>query len=420
MLRAREISKLGTFLFSCFFMQVITSTVSQNVSSDCILSFKDYPYEPEGECLSSNEKIKQWGIINTYRCCRTALNAYSQALALHADQNDSAIFLTSDQWHKCELPVPDKNPISIDWCGFGDLHQDITPCSTFIKPTLAAQYPYQNLISKCSQFDHPSFDETCRQCTQEIDSTRNYLMGQLQINEDDQYNKPICGVALVILVAEAKIDNATWVSDFFRCLPASDIVDDNYFRISYTLAKALLAILILIFGLALVVVLIKYVTKKKKPARPPEGGVTTWSGLYRFSKAEIENAMSFSTHKVSLGAGSAGRVYKGVLPSGQLVAIKHIYKSSKADTFTREVDGLSRIRHPNLVCLFGCCVEDGEQYLVYEYCPYGNLAQHLLRSDSVLSWDKRVKILRDCALALRFLHSYPDGHIVHRDIKARK
>lgn len=109
-----------------------------------------------------------------------------------------------------------------------------------------------------------------------------------------------------------------------------------------------------------------------------KGGVTTWSGLYRFSKAEIENAMSFSTHKVSLGAGSAGRVYKGVLPSGQLVAIKHIYKSSKADTFTREVDGLSRIRHPNLVCLFGCCVEDGEQYLVYEYCPYGNLAQHLL------------------------------------------
>ncbi|RWR74630.1 Protein kinase domain-containing protein [Cinnamomum micranthum f. kanehirae] len=162
-------------------------------------------------------------------------------------------------------------------------------------------------------------------------------------------------------------------------------------------------------GLMLVVVLIKYVTKKKKPARPPEG-------LYTFSKAEIENAISLSTHKVSLGAGSAGRVYKGVLPSGQLVAIKHIYKSSKTDTFRREVEGLSRIRHPNLVCLFGCCEEDGEQYLVYEYCPYGNLAQHLLRSDSVLSWDKRVKILRDCALALRFLHSYPDGHIVHRDL----
>lgn len=87
--------------------------------------------------------------------------------------------------------------------------------------------------------------------------------------------------------------------------------------------------------------------------------------------------MNFGNHKVNLGEGSAGMVYKGVLPSGQIVAIKHIYKSSKSDTFTSEVEGLSRIRHPNLVCLFGWCVDGGEQYLVYEYCSYGNLAQHL-------------------------------------------
>lgn len=162
--------------------------------------------------------------------------------------------------------------------------------------------------------------------------------------------------------------------------------------------------------------------------------------------------MNFGNHKVNLGEGSAGTVYKGVLPSGQIVAIKHIYKSSKSDTFTSEVEGLSRIRHSNLVCLFGWCVDGGERYLVYEYCSYGNLAQHLSSkslhfkfnlyfigsysshttfltlvhenfitgSDNVLSWDRRVKILRDCALALRFLHSYPDGHIVHRDIKATK
>lgn len=36
--RGRGISKLGTLLFSCFFMQVITSTVSQNVSSGISLS----------------------------------------------------------------------------------------------------------------------------------------------------------------------------------------------------------------------------------------------------------------------------------------------------------------------------------------------------------------------------------------------
>lgn len=37
--------------------------------------------------------------------------------------------------------------------------------------------------------------------------------------------------------------------------------------------------------------------------------------------------------------------------------------------------------------------------------------------DSVLTWERRVKILRDCALALRYLHYYIDGCIVHRDIK---
>lgn len=126
----------------------------------------------------------------------------------------------------------------------------------------------------------------------------------------------------------------------------------------------------------LIILLIKYV-RKKKPKKPVQSGpITTWSGLYRFSKAEIENAINFE--RKDLGRGSAGQVYKGVLPSGQVVAIKHINKSNTSDSFTREVEGLSRIRHPNLVCLFGCCVEDGEQFLVYEYCAAGNLAQHLL------------------------------------------
>lgn len=39
--------------------------------------------------------------------------------------------------------------------------------------------------------------------------------------------------------------------------------------------------------------------------------------------------------------------------------------------------------------------------------------------ESGLTWEKRVKILRDCALALRYLHHFIDGCIVHRDIKVR-
>lgn len=155
------------------------------------------------------------------------------------------------------------------------------------------------------------------------------------------------------------------------------------------MAKAIIAVLIATITLALVLALIKYVAQskakkkkhKRKRARPSKEITNTWSGLYRFSKDEIEDAINYGTERKSLGRGSAGQVYKGLLPSGQVVAIKHINKSNITDSFTREVEGLSRVRHPNLVCLFGCCIEGGEQYLVYEYCSAGNLAQHLLSNN---------------------------------------
>ncbi|KAK4724280.1 hypothetical protein R3W88_027059 [Solanum pinnatisectum] len=162
--------------------------------------------------------------------------------------------------------------------------------------------------------------------------------------------------------------------------------------------------------------LVKYVTRNARAGRKlllsKPKMFAYCPGLYTFSKAEIENAINYIDEKKFLGRGSAGQVFKGVVPSGQVVAIKQIYRSNTSDFFSRELENLSRVRHPNLVCLFGCCIEGSEQYLVYEYCSAGNLAQHLLTKERVLSWEQRVKILRDCALALRYLHSYIDGFIL--------
>ncbi|KAE8766444.1 Cysteine-rich receptor-like protein kinase 40 [Hordeum vulgare] len=183
--------------------------------------------------------------------------------------------------------------------------------------------------------------------------------------------------------------------------------------------------------LALAIAIVKYLTPRGRSADDTMGSsddqmkvhggevINRWSGLYRFTKAEIERALDYANSRIYLGSGSAGQVYQGVLPSGQLVAIKHIHRTAMSGSFTREADGLSKVRHPNLVCLFGYCDDGSDQYLVYEYCANGNLAQNLLRSDSVLSWPTRVKILRDCASVLRFLHTHSDGCIVHRDIKVR-
>ncbi|XP_076933291.1 putative serine/threonine-protein kinase PBL21 [Bidens hawaiensis] len=118
-----------------------------------------------------------------------------------------------------------------------------------------------------------------------------------------------------------------------------------------------------------------------------------------------------------IGEGNAGKVYKGVLSNGQNVAIKHIVNDGEKETFVREITSLSHVKHPNLVRLLDHCEGEGECFLVYELCHWGNLSEWLFSKDKVITWIQRLQIAIDCARGLWFLHTYPGGCIVHRDIK---
>ncbi|KAM0912138.1 hypothetical protein ACQ4PT_013012 [Festuca glaucescens] len=118
-----------------------------------------------------------------------------------------------------------------------------------------------------------------------------------------------------------------------------------------------------------------------------------------------------------IGQGIAGKVYKGMLANGWSVAVKHIIKNEHAETFLREVTSLSHVRHPNLVSLRGYCDGQDECFLVYELCVNGNLSEWLFGKDKNLSWIQRLQIALGSACGLWFLHIYPEGCIVHRDIK---
>nr|CAB3484787.1 unnamed protein product [Digitaria exilis] len=118
-----------------------------------------------------------------------------------------------------------------------------------------------------------------------------------------------------------------------------------------------------------------------------------------------------------IGQGIAGKVYRGVLANGWPVAVKHIVKNEHAETFLREVTSLSHVRHPNLVSLRGYCDGQEECFLVYELCINGNLSEWLFGKDKNLSWVQRLQIALGSACGLWFLHIYPEGCIVHRDIK---
>lgn len=72
-------------------------------------------------------------------------------------------------------------------------------------------------------------------------------------------------------------------------------------------------------------------------------------------------------------------MYRGTLPTGDMVAIKRAKRESMqgAPEFRAEVELLSRVHHKNLVSLVGFCLEQGEQMLVYEYVPNGDLLDSL-------------------------------------------
>lgn len=73
-----------------------------------------------------------------------------------------------------------------------------------------------------------------------------------------------------------------------------------------------------------------------------------------------------------VGKGTFGVVWKGCW-RGKSVAIKKIETESERKAFAIEVMTLSRVLHPNIVKLYGACMEPQNVCLVMEYAEGGSL-----------------------------------------------
>ncbi|WOK96392.1 hypothetical protein Cni_G05099 [Canna indica] len=145
-----------------------------------------------------------------------------------------------------------------------------------------------------------------------------------------------------------------------------------------------------------------------------------------FTLKEMEEATSSFGEENLLGKGGFGRVYKGTLKNGEVVAIKKMdlppcRQVDGEREFRVEVDILSRLEHPNLVTLIGYCADGKDRFLVYEYMPNGNLQDYLngIR-EAKMDWPLRLKVALGAARALAYLHSSSAVGIpvVHRDFKS--
>ncbi|PIN15206.1 Serine/threonine protein kinase [Handroanthus impetiginosus] len=150
-----------------------------------------------------------------------------------------------------------------------------------------------------------------------------------------------------------------------------------------------------------------------------------------FTYEELDSATNHFDPKRKIGDGGFGSVYLGQLLDSQLVAVKHLHKHNSAagcggkgfskKSFCNEILILSSINHPNLVKLHGYCSDPRGLLLVYDYVPNGTLADHLHGKQSLyrkgaLTWNTRVDIAFQTAMAIEYLHFSVMPPLVHRDI----
>ncbi|KAL7240353.1 hypothetical protein ACSBR2_006076 [Camellia fascicularis] len=161
-------------------------------------------------------------------------------------------------------------------------------------------------------------------------------------------------------------------------------------------------------------------TSSDPSSKPDLEGGSVYFGVPVFSYTELEEATNnFDPYK-ELGDGGFGTVYYGKLQDGREVAVKRLYEHNykRVTQFMNEIEILTRLRHRNLVTLYGCTSRlSRELLLVYEYIPNGTVADHIhgdRAKDRPLVWSIRMSIAIETASALTYLHA---SDIIHRDVK---
>lgn len=120
-----------------------------------------------------------------------------------------------------------------------------------------------------------------------------------------------------------------------------------------------------------------------------------------------------------LGRGGMGRVYLAQEElTGRQAAIKVLSAELAQEVgflqrFQREIEALSKLQHPNIVCFFESGCENGHYFYAMEYVDGVSLDQ-IIDERKRLHWSEVLAIALEVTPALRHVH---DHGIIHRDIK---
>lgn len=120
-----------------------------------------------------------------------------------------------------------------------------------------------------------------------------------------------------------------------------------------------------------------------------------------------------------IGSGGMGNVYLGRQETTGLEAAVKVLPASLAREegfvlrFTREVEALRKLRHPNIVSLYDSGVDGETYYYAMEYVDGDTLTQRI-RREKRIPWRDAVEMTIQICGALKAAH---DAGVIHRDLK---
>ncbi|KAL9253049.1 U-box domain-containing protein [Drosera capensis] len=131
------------------------------------------------------------------------------------------------------------------------------------------------------------------------------------------------------------------------------------------------------------------------------------------SSDDIKEATNEYDASMQVWQGDDWTAFKGFIAHTEVIVKIFLDSLHGPIKYNREVEVLSKFRHPNLLTLIGACPDMNA--LVFEYIRNGSLGFNLSCPDGTpsLSWKIRIKIATELCSLLLFLHSRQPQWVVH-------